>query len=110
VPLQIVSAFDGIEFAAQMKELNERGRTSTIAGSASEIEQRQADLVVQSILRKAAKQYPSNFWLLVAVEDMFVPLSRLGRLAQQARRAAGQTNFERVYLVGMLSGDTCQIK
>lgn len=110
IPLQIVGAFDGAEFAAQMKELNARGRTTTVVQSGSEFEEKQARLVVSCIAHKSAMQYPSDFWLLVAVDDLVIRLSDLSRLIVRASEAASRSKFAQVHLLGMMGRDTRRIR
>lgn len=110
IPLQIVCAFDGVEFAAQMKELNARGRTRTVVQSASEFEQKQARLVVSRIAKKSAMQYPSNFWLLVAVDDLVIRLGNLSGLIAQASEAASRSTFDQVHMVGLVGHDARRIR
>jgi len=103
IPLQIVGAFDGLELATQMRDLNDRGRTTTIVKSGKEIEEAHARLIKRSIERKTAKKYASDFWLLVAIDDCFVQLSDLPGAIAQAGDAAGRSGFAQVHLVGMVS-------
>jgi hypothetical protein len=101
IPVQIVGAFDGAEFAAEMRELNARGFTTGKARSKGEIEDIQASHVVCSSAKKNAKGYPATYWLLVGVEERFMRLSDMERLIKRAAVAASDTTFERVYLVGL---------
>lgn len=110
IPLQIVGAFDGFELAAQMRELNAQGRTTVVVKSGREIEEKHARQISQSIERKTAMGYASDFWLLVAIDDRFVPLSDLPRVIAQARGAAALSKFAQVHLVGVVSHETRRVR
>ena len=103
-PVQIVGAFNGAEFAKQMKELNAHGRTDTQVTSAIEIEGVQNEYVVKAIEKKKAKGYPSDYWLLVAIDDIYRPVEELELLTAEAVAAATGAQFQRVYIAGMNSG------
>ena len=111
VPIQIVGAFNGQKFAAQMRELNALTYTRGEARSKSEIDTELTELVLTSIRKKSAKGYPLNYWLIVGVDDIVVPFMELERLVSEATRVASTSTFERVYLVGMTErGPSIRIK
>ncbi len=105
-PVQIVGAFNGAEFAEQMKMLNADGRTPTQATSAVEIEGEHNAYVVKAIEKKKAKGYPPDYWLLVAIDDIFLPVEKLELLTAQAVAAATSAQFQRVYIAGMNSSSS----
>ena len=103
--LQIVTTLDGKLFAQQVHELNSKRRTSLITASGQENDDQLAEQTVQRIESKSSKGYPSDFWLLVAVEDAMRNLTKLSRTLSEAQVAAQRSPFTRVYLVGMFSDE-----
>jgi hypothetical protein len=99
-------AFNGAEFAEQMSLLNAHGRTPMQVSSGIEIQDKQNGYVVNAIAKKTAKAYPRDYWLLVAVDDMFLPVQKLGLLTAQAAAAATSAGFQRVYVAGMNSSSS----
>jgi len=104
--LQIVTTLDGKLFAREVHQLNSRGRTCTVVVSGKEDDDQHAQQVVQRIESKSGKGYPPDFWLLVALEDRVRTLPELDGTLHAAQVAARKSPFDRVYLVGMLSGET----
>ena len=100
INIQIVSAFDGRARAAEMVELNKSRVVTGFVGFLSQYEADQQAIVVERIKGKTAKQYPSDYWLLVGVEDSVHGLSKMPRLVNAAKVEASSSNFDRVYLVG----------
>ena len=89
-----------------MKKLNAHGRTPTHTTSAVEIEGEQNEYVVKAIEKKKAKGYPPDFWLLVAIDDIFLPVEKLELLSAQAVAAATSAQFQRVYIAGSNSSSS----
>jgi hypothetical protein len=110
ISLQIVGAFDGAELAAQMRELNAEGFSNTRVQSRSEIVEELTGLILDRINRKAAHEYPPDFWLLVAAEDRFTQLSTLPEVIAQAQAAASQTRFAQVHLIGMTGKEAFRLR
>ena len=109
VSLQIVGAFDGAEMAAQMRELNAQGSSSVRVQAKSDISEKQTQLVTDRIRHKAALGYPKGFWLLVAIDDLFVRMSCLPEVIAHAREAGQQTEFAQVHLVGVNGKETIRV-